>query len=325
MHSAAIRSGAHRPGDRSRHALLLALARAIAVAGLAVAGWVALAALTDSASADTSPAHPEGAVRATAPVPGDRTLPGPPDTAELSAAVSRVTNDARDIGLSGTGLRDAGLRIRPAGEWRLDVTEFAEPVQRIGDDPVRYLQTRRHELLDGKDRTVRDVRDLADAAGVPSPRIGDLPEDVPLVHGLVHPIPEVRLAPAQAQPPAETSERQSSETGDAEADENAGASAVTAAPAPGCGEDRPACSTTAKLPKRCTDCFDDPNDPAPALPSGQDEPRTVNSGGGHSFTPVADLQNARYPAAPPAVASGVFHRTALADVSAPRRPSVVPD
>ena len=60
------------------------------------------------------------------------------------------------------------------------------------------------------------------------------------------------------------------------------------------------------------------------LPSGQDNPRGASSGG-HTFAPVADLQSRRYPAAPTAVETGTFHRTALADVAAPGGPSVVPD
>ncbi|WP_207943559.1 hypothetical protein, partial [Actinomadura sp. KC345] len=53
MEPAPIRSGAIRPRGRKRHAVHLV--RLVAIAGFALAGWIALAALTDSASASEVP------------------------------------------------------------------------------------------------------------------------------------------------------------------------------------------------------------------------------------------------------------------------------
>lgn len=313
MQSAPIQQGARRPGDRPRHALVLVLARVIAVAGFAVAGWVALAALTGSASADEPPARVDGAASLPTAVPASGGLPV---DAGLSGAVTAVPDGLRD---AGSGVGDAGA-LRPAAGWRPDVAALTNPVREVGHDPVRYLQTRGQDLVDRKDLAVRHVRGLADAAGVPNPRIADVPEDAPLVQGLVPDAPETQPVLADAQPPAEAAEPQDA---DAETDRGARASGDAAAPAHQCA---PHGCTAAHTPhKHCADCFDDPADPAPALPSGQDNPRSGGSGGGHTFTPVADLQSARYPAAPLAAGHGTFHRTALTDVSAPGGPAVVPD
>ncbi|MEV4007672.1 hypothetical protein [Actinomadura sp. NPDC049753] len=59
-------------------------------------------------------------------------------------------------------------------------------VREIREHPVRYLRARQQDVLDGKDRTVRQVRDVAEEAGVPRVRLSDLLQERPVIGGLVH-------------------------------------------------------------------------------------------------------------------------------------------
>src|SRR5690606_22353974 len=55
----------------------------------------------------------------------------------------------------------------------------------LGHDPVGYLQARGNEVLDSQDRAVRQVGELADAAGVPRVQIAGVRPDISIADGLV--------------------------------------------------------------------------------------------------------------------------------------------
>ncbi|TMR26044.1 hypothetical protein [Actinomadura geliboluensis] len=278
MHSVPIQCGAIRPQGRPRHALLPALLRLAAIAGLAFAGWIALSALSGAAEAAEPPAR-QAAVRA--------------DDAGY-ATVRHVTS-------------------RPG--WRA----MAEDVREAGDHPMRYVGARRHDLFDDKDKVVRQVRELADEAGVPRLRVPDMRQRRP-VKEFVHRVTDRRPAP---RPAADEPVRSVAQPDGRTASPHA--AARKAAPrtagytaAPGASSYRAAdgcmgCRTDQEAPAHA------PVAPAPDAPSGG------GSTSGHPLIPVADLPNRRTPAAPPAVDASTFHRTALTDVAAPGGPSVVPD
>ncbi|XRQ10213.1 hypothetical protein ACN3XK_04715 [Actinomadura welshii] len=279
--------------------------RLVAVTGFALAGWLALTALTESASAAAAPAHPDDTVRNAAPA---------------------------FHGTAGHDIAPGKAADRPAlgaGTWRREVSEVPERIREIGDDPVRYLQTRRHEVLDRKERAlqqvghsaVEKVEHLADTAGVPRVRIGDVPQETPIVGKIVHGIADVPPVLQDEERPAEAHDRPAEDSGtqlsederrDAAASHGARQSHAAGVPAGDAAQDD------------CAECRGDRHQPGPALPSAQDNPRGAGSGG-PTFAPVADLVSGRYPAAPPAAGLGTFRRTALTDVAAPGGPAVVPD
>lgn len=210
---------------------------------------------------------------------------------------------------------------------RQSTLDLDRPAKAIEDHPVRYLQSRRHDVFDGKDRAVRYVRKLADAAGVPHVRIPDVRPDAPIVGRLVHQVADARpvldgglLPEAQERPAVADDGTQAHHQ--VAPDGTTAASAGQRSAGPGTFAD----DAEAQDPGHCPRCGSDPRGPVPgpALPSGQDNPRGGGSGG-HPFAPVADLRSNRYPVAPPAVDARAIHRTALTDVSALGGPSVVPD
>ncbi|MFD0539622.1 hypothetical protein ACFQY7_43570 [Actinomadura luteofluorescens] len=245
----------------------------------------------------------------------------------------QVRNDGQ--GRNDGPVRQDGGQVRQSGRLESSVGDAlgagAVPgavsgVREIGDQPVRYLRARQQDVLDGKDRAVRQVRDVADEAGVPGVGVPDLLQGRPVIGGLVHRVTEQQsllndgATPGVPQGP--TAQRGVDRVRD-EAAPVASPRARSAAmpftavavgapahenvtPCPGCGDDR--------APS-----------PGPALPSGQDGPRGGGSAGGHPFAPIADLLNRQYPAAPSGADPGTFRRTALRDVAAPGGPSVVPD
>ncbi|TDE27138.1 hypothetical protein [Actinomadura sp. 6K520] len=317
MEPAPIHRGANRPQDRPRHAVVLVLVRVIAIAGFAVAGWLAMAALTDSASAAESgprvPVLGDGTVRKAAPAFDE--------LARAEAGVRPMLG-----GVPGQVREQGGRRLRSLGAWEGEVSGVPGRLRDFRDDPVRFLKERRHEVFADKDRTVRQVRELADAAGVPRVEIARVEiagvrPGASLGSELVHGVTDVRPGLPADEPQAEQipgspasdetharGEEPPGGTGSVSADRSSLAGAATADEAP----------------DHCTGCRGDRHPADPALPSGQDNPRGAGSGG-HPFTPVADLLKGRHPAAPPAARPGTFHRTALTDVAAPGGPSVVPD
>ena len=330
MEPAPIRSRAIRPRDRKRHALHLV--RLIAIAGFALAGWIALAALTDSAFAsdipdasqktashtdrrpDTAPAQPRPA--GIAPARPRPAAPAVPTwTAEIGSADGPSVFDGAPRGIGDRPIRDAGA-------WGRELPERVhERVQEVRDRPVKFLQARRHKVFDRKDRVVGHVRGLADAAGIPRVRVGDLRSETPLVGGLVREIAGTQPVPGEDSP-AEDSQHQQQSPADADDDGRAGGEAADgASPAPG-PQASSASDAQDEASGHCAGCQGDQRAPGPVAPSGQDSPR---GSGGHLFAPIADLRYGLSTAAPAAVEVNTFHRTALTDVSAPGGPSVVPD
>ncbi|MEV3926830.1 hypothetical protein [Actinomadura coerulea] len=199
-------------------------------------------------------------------------------------------------------------------------------VREIGEHPVTYLRARQQDVLDGKDLAVRQVRDVADEAGVPHVRLSDLLQTRPVIGGLVNRVTDQRpllqdgAAPgAQPGPKAQRGVDQERVEAAPVAEAHARSADVPVAVSAGGPAHRSA--------EPCTGCRGDHRTPSPgpALPSGQDAPRGGGSAGGHPFAPVADLLNRQYPAAPSAADPGTFRRTALRDLAAPGGPSVVPD
>ncbi|QKW33241.1 hypothetical protein HUT06_03665 [Actinomadura sp. NAK00032] len=279
MLSVPIRRGAIRPQDRPRHALVPALLRLAAIAGLAIAGWIVLSALYGSADAAERPARQAPAQA------------GDPGYATVRHFTSRPGWDA-----------------------------MAEDAREVGDHPMRYVQSRRHDLFDDKDRAVRQVRRLADDAGVPRVRIPDVRPKRPVVKGLVHRVTDPRPAPRPAaDAPPRPAERPD---GHAASPHAAARKAPSAAGHTAAASGAPAHRVT----DDCMGCLGDQESPAhaPVTPA-PDAPSGGGSTSGHPLVPVADLPHRRGPAAPPAVDASTFHRTALTDVAAPGGPSVVPD
>lgn len=278
MESASIRRGAIRPQDRSRHALVPVLLRLAAIVGFAVAGWIALSALHDSAFAAERPheMHVMHAVQA---------------VDEGSATLRHFTS-------------------KPGRHM------MSDDVRDMGNDPMRYVRSRQHDLFDDKDRAVRHVRKAADAVGVPRVRLPDVRPERPVLGRLVTKVTDTRLV---QRPGADARPKRREAAGAAD---EAAKDAAPAAAHP------KAAAKAAAAPKAgdCSRCRGDHRAPAHApVQPGQDAPQGGGSTGGHPLTPVADLPNRRHPAAPAAVDAGTFRRTALTDVAAPGSPSVVPD
>lgn len=199
-------------------------------------------------------------------------------------------------------------------------------VREIGEHPVTYLRARQQDVLDGKDQAVRQVRDMADEAGVPHVPVSDLLQTRPVIGGLVdrmtdeQPLLQDGATPGAPQGPMA---QRGVDQERAEAAPVAEARARTATAPVAVSAGGPA-HRSAEPCKGCRGDHRTPS-PGPALPSGQDAPRGGGSAGGHPFAPVADLLNRQYPAAPSAADPGTFRRTALRDLAAPGGPSVVPD
>ncbi|TDD68395.1 hypothetical protein E1293_37020 [Actinomadura darangshiensis] len=290
-----IQREANRPQGRQRHALVPVLVRFLAVAGFAIAGWIALSALSESAYAAEQAPWP--APRQDVQHQDEPGLRGPAALRHLSFDHAWQTGDPADALSRGT--------------------------RELGDHPVHYLRSRQQDVLDGKDQAVRHVRKLADDAGVPHVRLADVRPNRPLIGGLVHRVTDshsVLLPDAHERPQAQDEAgtghaRQKAASAAAPGHRTAGAPATAAH------------GTAGKHADACPGCHGDRRAPAPGpvLPSGQDGPRTSGSGSGHPFTAAADLLSGRYPAAPPAVDRRTILRTALTDVAAPVGPSVVPD
>ncbi|TDB83349.1 hypothetical protein E1264_28745 [Actinomadura sp. KC216] len=271
---------------------------------------MALSALGGPASA----AEPDAPHNSTATASADR--PGSWDA--LSSRVQKIGDrPLKDLGPrpgeTPAGSWESGDRPdRVLRTWQDDVGDLGGNVREIEDDPVRYLQKRRHEVFDRKDRAVHELQELTDAAGVPRVRLSDV-RRAPIVRDLAdgvvkqNPVPDVEWAEhghANAAPGHVATERPGSGTTfvpDAPADEAA------------TGRDAGDCAGCRGGERR-----------GPLLPADQDEPWNGSSGG-HQLAPVAELRSVRSPAVPPGVEPGGFHRTALTDVSAPGGPSVVPD
>ncbi|MEV0663390.1 hypothetical protein AB0I58_18435 [Spirillospora sp. NPDC050365] len=200
-------------------------------------------------------------------------------------------------------------------------------MREIGDQPVRYLRARQQDVLDGKDRAVRQVRDVADEAGVPGVGVPDLLQGRPVIGGLVHRVTEQQSLLNDGATPGVPQGPKAQRGVDRVRDEAAPVARPRARSAA-----TPLTAATASAPAHesvtpCPGCGggDRTPSPGPALPSGQDGPRGGGSAGGHPFAPIADLLNRQYPAAPSGADPGTFRRTALRDVAAPGGPSVVPD
>jgi hypothetical protein len=190
--------------------------------------------------------------------------------------------------------------------WRT----MTDDVREIGDHPMRYVRSRQRDLFDDKDRALRQVRGVADAAGLPRVRVPDVRSERPVLDGRVHRVTDARSfhRPAAVERP---------EKRDDQARQQVAEDPVSAVPhvASTVVGDQPAGD--------CSDCHRAPAH-APVLPPVQDGPQG-GSAGGPLFPPVADLSGRRSPAAPAVVDAGGFGRTALTDVAAPGGPSVVPD
>lgn len=237
MESAPIHRGANSPQGRPRHAVVLVLVRVIAITGFAVAGWLAMAALTDSASA----AQPGPRVA----VPGDGTVreaaPALQGLAPAQAGVRPV------LGAVPARVRENGdRRLRALGAWQREISGVPDRLRDIEHDPVRFLQERRHEVFDGKDQAVQQVRGLADAAGVPRVEIAGVRPTAPLGGELVQGITDVR-------PGLPDDEPQTGETPETPADDEARASGeeppagAEAAPPPGRPSPAPPRRTTHRV------------------------------------------------------------------------------
>ncbi|MFI0366468.1 hypothetical protein ACH35V_01230 [Actinomadura sp. 1N219] len=282
---------------------------------------MALSALGGPASA----AQPSAASASTASGEGAATADHRDSWDGLSSRVQEIG----DRPLKGLGSRPGEV---PDGAWESgdrpdrilrtwrddDFADLRGPVQEIEDDPVRYLQKRRHEVFDRKDRAVRKVRDLTDAAGVPRVRIPDV-RRAPIVRDLAGgvakstPVLDGALKPQDAERP---------EHGRAKAASGEAASARPGGHGAAGVPDTSADETGDRDAGHCAGCQGERHAPLP--PVEQDEPWSGSSSG-HQLAPVAELRNGRSPAVPPGVEPSTFHRTALTDVSAPGGPSVVPD
>ncbi|TMR01747.1 hypothetical protein ETD83_14015 [Actinomadura soli] len=299
------------------------LVRLIAIAGFAIAGWMALSALGGPASAAQPSAPHENA--ASAPRGGGGLIADRPGSwDDLSSRVQEVgDHPLKGLGSQPGVLPDGSLESgdrpdRVLRTWRDDVAGLRGPVREIEDDPVRYLQKRRHALFDRKDRAVRQLRDLTDAAGVPRVRIPDV-RRAPIVSDLAagvaksNPTLDGALRPPNAERPEHGRTKAASD--EVAAARPGGHGAATA---PKASADEPGDRDAG----HCAGCQGERR--GPLAPADQDEPWTGSSAG-HQLAPVAELRSVRSPAIPPGVEPSTFHRTALTDVSAPGGPSVVPD
>ena len=216
----------------------------------------------------------------------------------------------------GTGSATLG-HFTSGPAWRT----MSNDVREVGEQPMRYVRSRQHDLFTDKDRAVGHVRELADDAGVPRVRVPDLRTERPVLGGLVHRVTDPRPVPEPA------AQEQSPRQDDAGAPQHAESRGEASAARPMAVQTAVQAAAPAdQKAKDCQRCRGDHRAPAhgPAAP-GQDVPQGGGSAGGHPLVPVADLPGRRTPAAPPAVAASSFARTALTDLAAPGGPSVVPD
>ncbi|MFI0406164.1 hypothetical protein [Actinomadura sp. 3N508] len=280
------------------------LVRLIAIAGFAFAGWLALSALGGGPASAAEPGTPHKSATADRPDSWDL----------LSSRVEKIGDrPLKDLGArpgeTPAGSWESGDRPdRLLRTWQDDVGDLTGNVRDLEDDPVRYLQKRRHEVFDRKDRAVHGLQGLTDAAGVPRVKLADV-RHAPIVRDVVKP----DSAPDAVRP----------EHGHAK---QASGHLATERPGDHAAPSRDASTGKAESgrdTRDCTGCQGGERH-GPLLPADQDEPWSGSSGG-HQLAPVAELRSVRSPAAPPAIGPGTFHRTALTDVSAPGGPSVVPD
>ncbi|MFD0905472.1 hypothetical protein [Actinomadura sediminis] len=316
MDAAPIRREAD--GLRGRHAhVARSVARLLAVAGFALAGWIALAALNDTAMAD------DGTSRSGAP----RDLTGPAVQDGPGAGFGSGPAAHHEPGLA--TLRHFKLQR----DWspRETAEVVADDVDEVRERPVGYLRDRGRDVARDKDAAVRAVRQFGDAAGVPDVRVRDGgttggPSLTEIVRGVTDAAPLPRPAghapAAGAQDGAEHDEpgapKKSAHTtkavhvGDGKAVPAPFAGAVDADDLPehgGCGGCRGGHA---------------PAD-TPVLPGQDGNQRSGSAQGGHPFAPFADLATAVDPAAPLGMDLRAFRRTSLTDIAAPGRPAVVPD
>ncbi|WUH98934.1 hypothetical protein OHR68_36390 [Spirillospora sp. NBC_00431] len=302
------------------------LVRLIVIAGFAIAGWLALSASGGPASAAQPGAETASSDSARSPLgegddlvrrvqpwrAGDRPVSEPGSRPADMPSVDVPSGDVPDgVGEAG----DAPDRVLRDGVP--DLPDLRGPVREIEDDPVRYLQKRRHDVFDRKDRAVRELRELADQAGVPRVRVPDV-RRTPVVGGLAAGVAESHSALDDALPSRDDQERPSRER-------EKTASEDTATARPGLGAvtlDALTGEAGGRDTGGCAGCQNERH--APPLPVEQDEPWS-GSTGGHQLAPVAELRSGRHAAVPPGLDPSTFHRTALTDVSAPGGPSVVPD
>ncbi|MEV5826015.1 hypothetical protein AB0L25_10600 [Spirillospora sp. NPDC052242] len=341
MDAAPIRREAD--GLRGRHAhVVRSVARLVAVAGFALAGWIVLAALNDAAMAD------DGTPRSAAPhdLAGPLAGPAGPAVQDGPARPSRPINGPHagpaDGPASGPAAGPAA-RYEPGlatlrhfklqRDWspRETAEVVADDVDEVRERPVGYLAERGRDIVRDKNAAVRAVRELGDAAGVPQVRVRDggetgRPTLTEIVRGVTDPAAPPRPAgdaPAAAQDGAEHDEQGEPEkpaytgkavhVGDGKAVPAQFAGAVDA-------DDLPE-------PGGCAGCRGGhgPADTPPVLPGQDGNPRGGSAPGGHPFAPFADLATAVDPAAPLGMDLRAFRRTSLTDIAAPGRPAVVPD
>ncbi|MBE1531760.1 hypothetical protein [Actinomadura algeriensis] len=305
-------------GLRRRQARVVrSMARLLAIAGLALAGWIALATLNAAAMAD------DGTSRSGAP-----------------------HDHADSSGPSGASARNesslATLRHLKM-QWNWSPRKTAEvvtgDVREVGERPVGYLRERGRDVARDKDTAVRTLRELGDATGVRGARDrgGDpgRPILTKLVRGVTDtsPVPLPKgVAPVTAAPD-DTVQGDTAPEGPDGTDGPAKPAKSDTGVHVGDGKIVPAQFAGAvdpdDLPDRdtCAKCRGGhgPLDTPPALPGGQDHPRGGSSSGGLPFGPLADLATAVDPAAPLGMDLRAFRRTSLTDIAAPGRPAVVPD
>ncbi|WP_067451894.1 hypothetical protein [Actinomadura macra] len=302
METVPTHRGALRPRDR--YALLPALTRLVVIAGFAAAGWLVLSALNDTASA-----APRGGAGRTDPASSGRgaAAVAPPD-AQGPIHKGGLTTLRH---LTGDGRRPAEhVAMTVEGDMRA-----------LGNDPVTYMKARGREVLDDRDRAVGIVRDLA-ATGVHRLRVPAVRTGGP-IGGLVpeaagsRPLKDGLLSPAHS--PGLDVPLTAGSAGSAARDSGGTRVAPSFAGAVRPGE------AAIDGRRHYRGEHHAPASPGPVLPSGQDDPRGGALSGGHQFGPIADLRADRHAAVPPAPGAGMFHRSALADMTAPDSPTVVPD
>ncbi|GGV17601.1 hypothetical protein GCM10010182_43580 [Actinomadura cremea] len=327
MDAASIQCEAHSLRGRHAH-VARSVARLLAVAGFALAGWIALAALNDAAMADDGTSR-SGAPRDLAGTPRDVVgrpfaPSGPSAPAGRSESGPAVRNEP---GLA--TLRHFGLQR----DWspRATAEVVTGDVRDVRERPVDYLRERGRDVASDKDAAVSAVRGLGDAAGVPHMRVRDTDPDRPILGTLVGKVSDTAPLPlpqpAGDAPAAQQDGAASGETGPSEKPTHTEKAVFVgdgkAVPAQFAGavdaDDLPD-------PAGCATCRggQGPLDAPPALP-GQDNPRNGSASGGHPFTHFADLATAVDPAALPGMDLRAFRRTSLTDIAAPGRPAVVPD
>lgn len=330
MDAAPIRREAD--GLRGRHApVARSVARLLAVAGFALAGWIVLAALNDAAMAD------DGGPRSGAP----RDLAGPlsgPAVADGSGRVAEtVSGPAAGSAAGPVAGGESGLatlrHFKVQRDWspRETVHVVADDVDEVRTRPVGYLRDRGRDLARDKDTAVRAVHDLGTAAGVPDVRLRDGTETGrPILTGIVRGVADAVPAPAGTASPAGSADApDGAEQGAAEEQPFTGKAVPVGdgkvVPAPFAGAVK---ADDLPEPGGCAACRGGhaPADTPPVLPGQDGNQRGGGSAsGGQPLAPFADLTTAVDPAAPLGMDLRAFRRTSLTDIAAPGRPAVVPD